>query len=422
MRILFVTPYPPSHVRVRSYGFLKQLQRQHDVTVMLLCRSEREMADAEQLRSQGYDVMIVQESRQQALLRSGLALASTHSLHVAYAKSARFIQSLHRLCSQRHFDVVHVEHLRGIAAVEHLAFSYPLVWDAVDCISLLYKQTIVSGPSLLTRSVAMLEHKRVQVYEAKLLSKLQHVVVTSELDRQAMIDLQRIKTRDVTSDDSQLGSSINVLPNGVDLEYFYPLQQERKCFNLVFSGKMNYHPNVATALYLCQRIMPLIWERRPEATLTIVGAEPPVEIQRLASNQPVEVTGFVDDLRPYIRQAEVMLCPMVYGTGIQNKVLEAMALGTPVVVTPKTAAALNVCPDRDLLVAESPQQFADATLHLMENAALRATLSHNGRAYVEQHHDWQVVAGKMVSIYEHAIATYAGKYDTQYTSKIYSMR
>ncbi len=409
MRILFVTPYPPSRVRVRSYGFLKQLQRSHEVSVMLLCRSERELADVEKLRSQGYDVMVVRESRLWAILRSGLALASSRSLHVAYAKSARFTQSLHHLCTQRHFDVVHVEHLRGIAAMELIAHNYPLVWDAVDCISLLYKQAIVAGPSLPIRAVALLEHKRTQSYEAKMLSKLQHVVVTSERDRQAMIDLRRLQTEDVTSDDTQLGSAITVLPNGVDLEYFYPVQQERKRFNLVFSGKMNYHPNVATVLHLYQRIMPLIWERRPEATLTIVGAEPVEEIQRLASDPRVEVTGYVGDMRPYIRRAEVMLCPMVYSTGIQNKVLEAMALGTPTVVTAQTAEALSAYPNRDLLIAETPQQFADATLHLLEHAALRATLSQYGRAYVEQHHDWQVTTDRLVNIYQHAIATCARK-------------
>ncbi|MDQ6659968.1 MAG: glycosyltransferase [Chloroflexota bacterium] len=407
MHILFVTPYPPSHIRVRGYGFLNQLHREHDVTIMTQCASAQEMADVEVLRSQGYEVLIVQESKRQATLRSGWALFSIHPLQVAYARSARFTQAVLDLCTQRHFDVVHVEHLRGIASMERLASTHPIVWDAVDCISLLCKQTIVSGPNLSVRAVALLEHNRTRRYEARLISLLQHVVVTSERDRQALLDLHRLFIKNNVRSDAELDRSIGVLPNGVDLEYFRPLEQERRRFNLVFSGKMSYHANVATALYLYNQIMPLIWRQRPEATLTIVGSKPPKAVQRLAMHPRVEVTGYVDDMRPYVGRAEVMLSPMVYSVGIQNKVLEAMALGTPVVIAAQAAAALGAQPGRDLLVANSPQEFAEAALSVLDNPELQATLSQFGRKYVEQQHDWRVVTEQLIRIYERAIAAHA---------------
>ena len=409
MRILFVTPHPPSRIRVRGYGFLAQLQREHEVTVLTQCASEQELADVEALRNQGYEVEVVHESKKQAMLRSGLALFSSHPLQVAYARSARFTQAVQQLCKQRTFDVVHVEHLRGIASMEQLAGTAPLVWDAVDCISLLCKHTIVAGPSLPVRAVALLEHKRTRHYEARILNKLPHVVVTSERDRQAMIELRRTQTGDLASSDDELGASIAVLPNGVNLEYFHPMQQERCRFNLVFSGKMSYHANIATALYLHRQIMPLIWRQQPEATLTIVGSKPPKAVQRLATDPRVEVTGYVEHIHPYVGRAEVMLSPMVYSVGIQNKVLEAMALGTPVVVASQVAAALGARPGRDLLVAETAQEFADATLRLMDNAELRATLSQCGRNYVEQQHDWRVVTDRLVAVYQQAIAAHAGE-------------
>src|SRR5207302_9614574 len=145
--------------------------------------------------------------------------------------------------------------------------------------------------------------------------------------------------------------------------------------------------NVATALYLYQQVMPLIWQQQPEATLTIVGSNPPKVLQALTSDPRVEVTGYVDDLRSYVGRAEVMLSPMVYSVGIQNKVLEAMALGTPVVAAAQAAAALGTQTGRDLLVATSAQDFADATLRLMDNADLRLSLSQHGRSYVEEQHD-----------------------------------
>jgi polysaccharide biosynthesis protein PslH len=407
MRILFVMPYPPSRIRVRGYGFLTQLRRSHEVTVITQCASEQEMTDVEKLRDVGFEVQVVQESKKQAMLRSGLALLSSTPIQVAYARSARFSEAVEQLCSQRSFDVVHVEHLRGIASMERLAEKQPLVWDAVDCISLLSKHTMAAGPSRAVRIVARLEHKRTRRYEAKLLRKLHHVVVTSERDKQALIELYRTELKDLVSSDVSLGAGITVLPNGVDLQYFRPLEQQRRHLNVVFSGKMSYHANFATALYLHQQIMPLIWEQQPSATLTIVGSNPPKAIQQLASDGRVEVTGYVDDMRPYVGGAEVMLSPMVYSVGIQNKVLEAMALGTPVVVAAQAASALGTLPGRDLLIAESASEFASATLRLMDDAALRATLSMNGRAYVEQQHEWHTVAARLVDVYQHAIDDYA---------------
>jgi polysaccharide biosynthesis protein PslH len=309
MRILFVTPYPPSRIRVRGYEFLRQLQQRHEVTVLAQYASEQEYADAEKLWQQGYDVHLVEESKMRSALKSGLALLRSRSLplQVAYARSTRLKQAVRQLYAERPFDVIHVEHLRGIASMAGLARHYPLVWDAVDCISLLCKQTVASGPSRIVRLIAALDHGRTRRYEAKVLKKLPCTVVTSERDRRAMIELLRTYAHELESSDEELGKGIFVLPNGVDLDYFRPQQQEIRPYNIVFSGKMSYHANVATALYLYRQIMPLIWQQRPEATLTIVGSKPPKSILALAEDPRVEVTGYVEDIRPYIARAEVML-------------------------------------------------------------------------------------------------------------------
>ncbi len=410
MRILFVSPYPPSRIRVRGYGLLAQLSAKHEVTIAAQCTSEQERADVEALRRQGFEVVAVDESKRQAAIRSGLAALSALPLQVAYARSARFARVVQQLCAHRAFDVVHVEHLRGIASMGPLFETQPLVWDAVDCISLLSKHTMTSGPSVSVRAVARFEHKRTRRYEASMLEVLSHVIVTSERDRQAMIDLRRLHgSADLTSSDEELGAGIRVLPNGVDLDYFRPLAQERQPLNLVFSGKMSYHANIATALYLHQQIMPLIWRQRPEATLTIVGSKPPKVISDMAGDPRITVTGYVDDMRGYVGRAQVMLSPMVYSVGIQNKVLEAMALGTPVVVAARAAESLGGRPGHDLLTAETAQEFAQATLQLLEDASLRASLGQNGRTYVERHHDWNIVTDQLIDVYERAIDTYAHK-------------
>lgn len=418
MHILFVTAYPPSRIRVRSYELLKQLHREHEVIVVTQCSSEQEYADVQALRECGLEVVVVWESRRRAALRSGLALVGPSPLQAAYARSARLEHTIRNLVAERPIDIVHVEHIRGIASMEPLLRTLPIVWDSVDCISLLFKQTMLAGPAFSVRALARIEYKRTQRYETKMLSALSHVVVTSERDRQALLALQQQSQPPLTRHDdvSSSNGTIHVLPNGVDLAYFHPLQEERRRYNLVFSGKMSYHANVATALYLRYQIMPLIWRQRPAATLTIAGSKPPKIVRDLASDPRVEVTGYVEDIRSYIGKAEIMLSPMVYSVGIQNKVLEAMALGTPVIVAAQAAETLGTLAGRDLLIATSAREFADAALLLMDDAELRATLSREGRRYVEQHHDWRVVADQLHGIYEQAAANFAQRTQGSRTS------
>jgi glycosyltransferase involved in cell wall biosynthesis len=155
--------------------------------------------------------------------------------------------------------------------------------------------------------------------------------------------------------------------------------------------------------------MPLIWQEVPEATLTIVGNKPPKAIQLLGRDPRIEVTGYVPDMRPYIRRAEVMLSPMVYSVGIQNKVLEAMALGTPTVVATQAAEALEARSGRDLLVAATAPEFAKQTLRLMHDAELHATLSRCGRRYVEEQHNWGMVTDRLIELYERVAALHRGE-------------
>jgi glycosyltransferase involved in cell wall biosynthesis len=416
MRILFVTPYPPSRIRVRGYGFLTHLCQDHEVVVLTQCASQSERTDVEVLRNQGYELLVVEESKHVAAVRSGLALLGPHPLQVAYARSRSLSRLLQELCAERSFDVVHVEHLRGIASVEPTRTLPPLVWDAVDCISLLCKSALAAGPNFGVRAMARLEHQRTRRYEADMLGRLRHVVVTSHRDREALIETRR--SLSAAEGGSGAGghpegesAHIHVVPNGVDLRYFSSTQQERRRHNLVFSGKMSYHANVAAALYLYEQIMPLVWRQQPEATLTIAGSKPPAIIQRLSSDPRVEVTGYVDDLRPYVARARVMVSPMVYSVGIQNKVLEAMALGTPVVVAAQAAQALGARPGLDLLTASSAQEFATMALQVMDDAVLQDGLRACGRRYVEQQHQWSSVCDRLVDIYRQAIADHEAARD-----------
>lgn len=352
-------------------------------------------------------------------------------------------------------------HLRKIGSSSGRAL--PIVWDSVDCISYLFAQAAEQSRSLSSRMMTSLELPRTRHYEGWLLQQFDRVLVTSTIDRQALRDLagQQLSVcektgcsnrarmldgirrshkgvpvachdtsyRDNFSCDNPDCDNPIVLPNGVDLSYFThrtatrdheqmaDVDRQGTAPTVVFSGKMSYHANVTAALYLAHEIMPHVWAHYPQTRLQIVGKDPPAKIRALATSSSretggisagqaqqslVEVTGTVPDLPPYLQQATVAAAPLLYGAGIQNKVLEAMACGAPVVTTEQAAGGMQAQPGQDLVVASDTAAFAAAIVRLLDHPAERIALGDAGRAYVERHHSWLAVIDQLETIYEDA--------------------
>jgi glycosyltransferase involved in cell wall biosynthesis len=223
-----------------------------------------------------------------------------------------------------------------------------------------------------------------------MVSKFHQVLVTSPIDQQALLE-------NVPQGSS---ANIHVLPNGCDLDYFTPetkLPRERN--TLVVSGKMSYHANIAMTLYLANEILPVVWKHNPDVKLWIVGKDPSTEIVNLQKHKNILVTGSVEDLRPYLRRATISVSPLLYGAGIQNKILEAMACGTPVVTTPLAIRSLNVENGKELCVANNPESFSQVILELLDDPVKCDQIGTAGRQYVEQHHDWSKIAAQLEAIY-----------------------
>ena len=320
------------------------------------------------------------------------------------------------------FDVVHVEHLRGAryglhvrSSIFHLPSSIPIVWDAVDCITYLFEQAAGQSRSLFGRLITRLDLPRTRRYEGWLVHQFDRVLATSRLDAEALGDLASDHARGRRSQRAHVPTferaNVDVLPNGVDLTYFRPAPgagpstPEQGPPVVVFTGKMSYHANVTAALYLAREIMPLVWAQRPEAQLRIVGKDPTAAVQALTADRRIAVTGAVADMRPHLWSASLAVAPLRYGAGIQNKVLEAMACGTPVVASERAVAALeHVRPGADCLVADAPEGFAAAMLRVLDDPVLQRDLAAAGRAYVERCHDWDAIAGQLEGYYRDACA------------------
>jgi polysaccharide biosynthesis protein PslH len=399
VRILFVTPYPASRIRVRAYGFITQLAKMHGVEVLALCANAREMADVHALQRAGIVTTAIYEPHIVRYLRGLTALTSTRPLQVAFDASPRLRSAITMRLLYGHFDLLHVECIRVLGAVPHM-LPVPVVWDAVDCISQLYAQGGQVGITPMLRVLGVHEGQRVRTYEQVQLRRFRHILVTAERERQALLAIAQ---------ESKIGmlrqtcAEISVISPGIDQDYFRAYDGERQAETLIFSGKMSFHANIAGVCMLVRHILPLIWQKRPTVRLIIAGSDPPAMIRHLARDPRIEVTGYLPDLRLAIAKAQIAVCPLPYAVGVQNKVLEAMALGTPVVASTAAAAGLQAIPGRDLLVADEPTDFAAAVLCLLEDQAQWHSLAEHGVAYIRAYHHLDVVVQQLIDVYTQAL-------------------
>src|SRR5919106_359604 len=399
MRIAYIVPYVPNLIRTRPYNLINQLASLgHDVTVFTVGSSQGDLMDAESLKGHCREVYYYDQPVWRSLLNSAAALPSRKPLQSMYSWQPAMARQIAERSSRNEFDIVHVEHLRGSRFGLFLKSrlpNLPVVWDSVDCISHLFQQAANQSRSYFGKFMTRFELSRTRRAEGDLACRFDHMLVTAPPDRNALLGLVPL---------GKSPSEISVLPNGVDLEYFHPSAEfQRDPETIIFSGKVSYHANISMAKYLVEEIMPRIWKVRPAARLYIVGKDPAPAIKKMTRNPLITVTGTVDDIRPFLWRATVSVVPLLYGAGIQNKILEAMATGTPVVTSSNALSALRVQPERDILVSNDPDGFSRAVLQLIEDRDLNRRIGEAGVAYVSTYHKWSLIASQLVKIYHQVL-------------------
>ncbi len=402
MDILFVVPYVPNLIRVRSFNLIRHLAvRGHRLTVVTVWAHDQEREDVEQLKRYCYQVRVAHLPLWRSVWNCVRALPSSIPLQAVYGWQPEL--RAHLADAALTAEVIHIEHLRGarygLFLRSQLAKSKrrtPIVWDSVDCISQLFRQAAGRSQRLISRGLTRFELRRTERYESRLLHEFDRTLVTSASDREALLAL---------SPSDQTQPPMTVLPNGVDLDYFMPNPAvARELATLVMSGKMSYHANVTMLLHFVKDILPRIQDRRPDVKLCVVGKDPPREVLALAQSPAISITGTVSDIRPYLQRASIAVAPIAYGVGIQNKVLEAMACATPVIATPQAVSALRVQAGQDVLLAHEPEAFADTVLGLLADQQRQRRVGDAGRRYVETHHPWSAIAAQLEGVYNEVLS------------------
>jgi glycosyltransferase involved in cell wall biosynthesis len=398
MKVLFVTPYMPAPPRFggqrRMHGLMEELARHHEVhNLSFVHPGEDTTAAVRATRKYCRTVITVRNSdfgahgprKRLMQLRS---LFARHSYEYAISRKKPMQEALNRLLAKEKFDVVQIE-FSNLAAYDFAAArgrtrfcldQHNIEYDVL-------RRTAQSDVGLLRRAYNAVDWRKIRIEERRAWRRVHGCVLTSMRD-------QELLRRDVD------GVRTAVVPNGVDVESFVPMPDVAvEPDTVLFLGAINYFPNTDGLLFFLREAWPALKARRPGVRLRIVGPSPPPVIARWPDSS-VEVTGYVEDVRPHIARAALAIVPLRIGGGTRLKVLEAMALGKAVVSTRLGAEGIDVTDERDILLADDPAAFAGQVTRVLSDAALARRLGDLARKLVVDRYSWRSAAQRLGRFYE----------------------
>jgi sugar transferase (PEP-CTERM/EpsH1 system associated) len=375
-------PYPPvKGEKIRALHHLRALTRRHAVTLVTLADEPGHERHRDALSMFVKEVEVVPISGPAAKARSLRALWRGGPMTLEYFFARPLRERVHRLLADRRWDVIFVYCSAMAQYVEHVR-DVPIVIDFVDLDSQKYLQYGRRGGPLAL--LYRLEGRRLEAYEQRVARRGRVNIVVSPAEAR--------RFRELIPD-----ARVDVLPLVVDTDYFDPASAPAPSgpATIVFVGVMDYLPNVDAVHHFADRVFPRIQRLAPGARFMIVGQRPNRAVRRLGQREGIEVTGGVPDVRPYLAQAHVAVAPFRVAQGMQTKVLEAMAMRLPVVVTSKAYEGLHAHPGRDLIVEDDSAAFAGAIARLVREPHLRASIGASARRYVQSEHSVEAGAERL---------------------------
>jgi sugar transferase (PEP-CTERM/EpsH1 system associated) len=380
MRLLFITsrlPYPPNRGdRLRVFNFIRSLSKDHEIHLLSFISSEAESQHIGPLKEYCQQIDTVTMSAAQSTFAVIKNIWRKFPLQALYYRSDDMRDLIDRTLTENSFDAVYVHLFRMAPYLENHEDIYRIV-DLTDVIS---QEIIHSIPyrGLISRLIYSFECPRIERYECWIARHFEETWLISDYDFSVLAA-------------NCPGANIKVVRNGVDTNVFFPTNQPEIPNNIILVGHMGVFHNIDAATFLAKEILPKVRAMIPDVNLKIVGAAPNSRVRALESIPGVEVTGFISDLNAALNQAVVFVAPLRFSAGVQNKVLEALAAGKPVITTSLVNAGLGAIPGRDLLIADGAQETTNAIFNLLRNENLRKNLGQSARKFVLQHYRWDLV-------------------------------
>lgn len=380
MKILFLTsrlPFPPvGGDKLRTYNFIQHLHKKHELTLISFIENEHELSQINQYRHTFDKIITIKLPVIKSYQNCLLGLTTTIPLQVHYYKSSKMSNAVIEEISAG-YDVVFCHLIR---MAQYLPEDQDIlkVVDFTDAISLNYKRSELYRTGLYSL-INTVEARRVYQYELETIRRSDIGIFISE------VDANYLKNSDNFD-------KIKIVENGVNLEKFRFYTDEYNSKQLVFVGNMRTFPNTDAVLYFIKKVLPIIKEKISDIQFFVVGTEPSKEVLKLNNDNNIFVTGFVESVIPYLNNSLAMVAPMRVGAGLQNKILEAMAVGTPVITTDIGAEGLD---SSKVLLGNKPRDIADHIINLATNSDFRNSIAIQGRNYIEMNFQWDKILNSL---------------------------
>jgi len=401
MKILFLTqivPYPPdAGPRIKTWHVLKYLaERGHSITLVTFVRLE-EKKFLPEIRKICENVIPISLRRTK--------LRDAYSLLISQLKRTPFLierdyrssmaGAIKNLLTDEKFDVIHIDQVnmaQFILRPNGISPDLKTIFDAHNATWIILERMRSSSPLLLRPFLAQ-EAKKLKNYELQLVQRVDHVLTVTEFDRSLLLP---------NSDGDFLKSKIHVIPIAVNTQELQPVERKQNTHQILTIGSLNYPPNADGIRWFLREVFPLVKEKIPNVTLTVIGKNPPKDFFSLAEpfGTDIDITGYVEDLTPYLENSTVMVVPVLAGGGMRVRILEAFARGIPVVTTTIGLEGISAENGSHVLVADDPAEFARKVEHLIETPDEQLRLANNARELVTNLYDWKAVLKKLDQIYQ----------------------
>jgi sugar transferase (PEP-CTERM/EpsH1 system associated) len=385
--------------KLRTWHLLRHLATRHEITYLAFAEPDARQADVNGMRQVAAKVETVTRSDPpkgswRFYVDAAMHLFDPLPYAVGKYRSAAFRRRLNDLLRQHAFDVIVSDFLFPAVNLPR-RLPCPAVIFTHNVESEIWRRYAETRMSRRSQWLYSMQYRRMLRYEERALRRFDRVLAVSRADRDTFARLYPDGIR----------QPVHVVPTGVDTDYFTASPSQTGARELVFTGSMDWLPNEDAMLFFCRDVLPLVRRAEPAVTLSIVGRTPTPAVARLGDQQGVRVTGRVDDIRPYVRDAAVYIVPLRIGGGTRLKIFEALAMGKAVVSTSIGAEGLPVTGGEHVMVGDSPETFAREIVHLLRDIDHRRRLESAARALVVERYDWSAVAGSL----EQALMRIAGQ-------------
>jgi len=400
MNILWLSsnvPYPPKGGALqRNYNLIKEMSKNNDIYLLafnqkaLLPKDIDVEVAVKKLKDYCKYIEVVPLPSDRSKLSKYLlllkSLFTTKPYTVNWNISRQMGELVNNVTLEFKPDLIHYDTI-GFTEYYNKTFKGPQTLNHHNIESAMMYRRYEKETNIFKRLYFYQEAIKIRNYEKKYCGLFEVNLTVSEDDESTL--RKNIGTKD-----------IEIIPNGVDTNYFYTKKNNIQTKSMIFAGGMGWYPNRDAMIYFAKEIWPLLKEQYNDIKMTVIGRKPPESLLKLSSlDKNFSVTGFVDDVRPYLDNALIYVCPIRDGGGTRLKILDALSMGKPIVATSTAVEGIAVQNEKNVLIANTPDQFVRQIKRLIENKTLRDDLSKSGRELVEEYYDWVAIGNKMNNLY-----------------------